>query len=363
MLIRTLALLLLGAVNLWQPAHAAEPPLSEAPWLVELRDQLRTIEDRFEGRIGVYIHHLGRNESLSFQADEPWYLASGVKVPVAIAVLRQIEQGRLELATQVELRESDFVDGAGATNSYPAGTRLPISFLLEQMIIYSDNTATDVLMRSVGLEQVNAVAAELLTSGKLVITLLAEVRRLTYSAFDPRAASLTSKQLLELRQINNPEERVSALAKMLGVSRKEFQQADLDSAFDAYYASGLNSAPLSDYGHMLIALADGLALAPHTTAYLLDLMTQVRTGDRRIKARLPPESSFAHKTGTQHRRVCDLGIVTTPVASGEERVVLAACAKGVKSQSSSEHALRDIGAAVTASGVLTLATPAPGTSP
>ena len=230
------------------------------------------------------------------------------------------------------------------------------------MIVYSDNTASDVLMRAVGLERVNGVAAELLTSGKLVITSLAEVRRRTYATVDPRAASLTSTQLMELRQIRNPEERVTTLAKMLGVSRKDFRQADLDGAFDAYYASGLNSAPLSDYGHMLIALADGLALAPHTTAYLLDLMTRVRTGDQRIKAKLPPGSRFAHKTGTQHRRVCDLGIVTSTAAHEEERVVIAACAKDVESQSSSERALREVASAVTASGVLTLATSLQGTS-
>lgn len=342
------ALLLVGTV------FAAEPPLSEAPWITDLRDRLQQVESSFDGRIGVYVHHLGRNESLSFQADEAWYLASGVKVPVAIATLREVEQGRLTLDTPVRLLASDFVDGAGRTNSFAAGTPLKISFLLEQMIVYSDNTASDVLIRSVGLERVNAVAAELLTSGKLVITPLAEVRRRMYSMFDARAAALTSPQLLSLRKINNPEARIAALADMLGVQRTEFVLADLDSAFEAYYASGLNSAPLSDYGHMLIALADGLALTPVSTAYLLDLMMKVRTGDKRIKAELPRSARYAHKTGTQHRRICDLGIVTMPLDAGESRVILAACARDVASLASSERALRAVGAAVAASGVLAL---------
>ncbi|HZF99092.1 MAG TPA: serine hydrolase, partial [Pseudoxanthomonas sp.] len=132
---------------------------------------------------------------------------------------------------------------------------------------------------------------------------------------------------------------------------------DLDSAFEAYYATQVNTARLSDFGRMLATLSNGLALKPEGSAYLLGLMADVRTGDRRIKARLPPKSRFAHKTGTQHRRLCDMGIVTTPVGKREERVVVAACARGSSSLAAGERALRDVGAALTASGVLLRPTP------
>ena len=325
-------------------------------WAPALQARLDAVEKSFIGRIGVYLHHLGRNESLSYHADEPWYLASGIKVPVAIAVLREVEQGRLALDTRVRLQESDFVDGAGQTNHYPAGTRLRISFLLEQMIIHSDNTATDVLIRTVGLDQVNSIATELLATNKLVITSLSDVRRLTYAMFAPRAAGLTSQQLLSLRRAPAGQARVRQLATILGVSAKDFLLPDLDSAFEAYYATEVNSAPLSDFGRMLATLSDGLALKPEGTAYLLSLMSRVKTGDQRIKARLPAGSRFAHKTGAQHRRVCDMGIVTTPVGRRHERVVIAACARG-GSRAAGERALRDIAAAVTASGVWTLPSP------
>lgn len=336
---------------------AADDAAILAPsWAPALQARLDAVEKNFIGRIGVYLHHLGRNESLSYHADEPWYLASGIKVPVAIAVLREVEQGRLALDTRVRLQESDFVDGAGQTNNYPAGTRLRVSFLLEQMIIHSDNTATDVLIRTVGLDQVNSIATELLATNKLVITSLSDVRRLTYAMFDPRAAGLTSQQLLSLRRAPAGQARVRQLATILGVSAKDFLLPDLDSAFEAYYATEVNSAPLSDFGRMLATLSDGLALKPEGTDYLLSLMSRVKTGDQRIKARLPAGSHFAHKTGTQHRRVCDMGIVTTPVGRRHQRVVVAACARG-GSRAAGERALRDIAAAVTASGVWALPSP------
>jgi beta-lactamase class A len=47
--------------------------------------------------------------------------------------------------------------------------------------------------------------------------------------------------------------------------------------------------------------------------------------------------------------VCDFGIVSIP----EPRVVVAACTRGEASLTRSERALREIGAALTASGLLT----------
>ncbi|WP_407352779.1 serine hydrolase [Luteimonas sp. R10] len=332
------------------------PP--EPPWTEPLRTRLEAADARFPGEIGVYVQHLGRDESFSFRAEESWYLASGIKVPVAITVLRRIERGELALDTRIRLRAEDFVDGAGHTNSHPAGTPLRVDYLLEQMLVYSDNTATDVLIRRVGVDAVNAVATELLASDDLVITTLADVRRRAYGMLHPGAAGLGAQDLLTLRRAAAGPARVRRLAALLEVTPGDFLLPDLDSAFEAYYQTNVNAASLRDFGHMLATLSDGLALGPEGTAYLLDLMSRVKTGARRIKAGLPPGAVFAHKTGTQHRRACDLGIVSMPVEGDVERVVVAACARGAASNAASERALREVGAAVTASGVLTRRTPA-----
>ncbi len=84
-----------------------------------------------------------------------------VKVPVAIAVLRGVERGDFTLDTPVTLRASDYVDGAGSTNRKPVGAAVRIRALLEQMIIHSDNTASDMLIDLVGIAEVNAVVESL----------------------------------------------------------------------------------------------------------------------------------------------------------------------------------------------------------
>lgn len=354
-----LRLLLVTLLLVIGQAGASPPPVSgdEPAWAAPLRERMQAAERRLGGRIGVFVHHLGRDESFSWRGDEPWYLASGIKVPVAITVLQRVEDGTLALDAHVKLLASDYVDGAGQTNYQPPGTLLSIQWLIEQMIIHSDNTATDVLIRTVGLDEVNATAHALLEDRGLVITSLADVRRLVYAGFHVRAANLGSQELLALRRAPAGEARVQRLAQILQLSPDEFLLQDLDSAYDAYYASRVNAASLRDFGRMLAALADGLALGPEPTGWLLEVMTRVRTGDRRIKARLPDGTRFAHKTGTQHRRFCDLGIASTTVEGKPERVVIAACAAGGASLAAGERALRDVGAAVTASGVLDLGSP------
>lgn len=356
------AIRLLLVVLLLSVGHAAAspPPVAEEgepAWAAPMRERLAAAERRLGGEIGVFVHHLGRDESFSWRGDEPWYLASGIKVPVAIAVLRQVEDGHLALDAHVRLEADDYVDGAGPTNYQKPGSMLSIGWLMEQMLIHSDNTATDVLIRTVGLDEVNAVAHALLADRGLVITSLADVRRLVYAGFHVRATNLGSQELLALRRAPGGMPRVRRLAEILETTPDEFLLPDLDSAFDAYYARHINVSTLRNYGRMLAALADGLALGPEETDWLLDVMGRVRTGDRRIKAALPDGVRFAHKTGTQHRRFCDLGIASTQVGGRGEQVVIAACARGNASLAAGERALRDVGAAVTASGVLKLASP------
>lgn len=355
--IRLLLILLLLAAGHAAAAAPPAPAEDEPAWAAPMRERLAAAERRMGGEVGVFVHHLGRDERFSWRADEPWYLASGIKVPVAIAVLRQVEDGHLALDAHVKLLASDYVDGAGQTNHQPVGATLSIQWLMEQMLIYSDNTATDVLIRVAGLDEVNAVAHALLADRGLVITSLADVRRLVYAGFHVRAANLDSQELLALRRAPSGMPRVRRLAQILQTTPEEFLLPDLDSAFDAYYSQHINVSSLRNYGRMLEALAQGMALGPEGTDWLMDVMTRVRTGERRIKATLPAGATFAHKTGTQHRRFCDLGIVSVQLHGRTEQVVVAACARGTASLAAGERALRDVGAAVTASGVLKLASP------
>lgn len=325
------------------------PAPEPAPWVVALRERLATTSSD-HGEVGLYVRHLGTGAEFSWLADETWYLASGVKVPVAVAVLRRTDRGLLGLDAAVELQAADFVDGTGHTNRYSPGALLRVDYLLEQMLVYSDNTASDALIREVGLDEVRGIAREL-SGSDFAITTLADVRRKVYGGLHDRAARLGFEEWVELRR-TSPDQRVAHLRRLIGVSPADLMVANLDDAYHAYYAQGHNSGTLRAYGALLAGIAEGKALSPEGTEYLLEMMSRIRTGQRRLRATLPERVSFAHKTGTQHRRQCDLGVaVGDPSRRATSSVVIAACARGFRSLGAAERALRRVGSAVNASGI------------
>lgn len=335
-------------------------PLQAAPdatWVPRLQAELAAVAARHTAQIGVYVRDLESGVSTAFHADERWYLASTVKVPVAIAVLRGVERGDFGLDTRLTLRAADLVDGAGPTRHQPVGKALTVRYLLEQMMVWSDNTATDMLIDLVGIGAVNALVQELvpgsMPEGFGRITSLADVRRQVYRQLTPEALHLQGSDFQLLKQQRNDSERRLALAHLLAVPPKDLRLATIGQAYDAYYATGLNSGRLDAYGELLAQLAEGKALGPVGTAWLLKVMERVKTGPNRLKAGLPLRARFAHKTGTQRARTCDSGVISVPRLGKDTRVIVAACTRGELSVARSDRALRDVGAAICQSGLLT----------
>ena len=347
--------LMAAALLLTLPLHAAAQ--EGLTWAEDFLERIAKVDEQTSGELGVYLKDLDSGVSASYHADESWYLASTIKVPVAIAIMRRIDQGTMSLDTPVRLMEPDYVDGAGPTNSHAPGTELSVRYLMDQMLIHSDNTATDMLISLVGLEAVDAVTAELVPQGFGPITRLADVRRLIYSEFHPAAQQLSGRDFLQLKQQRNEAGRLSVLATLLGVPQSEFQKIRLSEAYARYYAKPYNSATLEAYGDLLSALVEGKALTRASTEYLLSVMRRVQTGAQRIKAGLPATVRYAHKTGTQMSRACDAGLIAPAKAKQADpagQVVVVACVRGAASTAKAERALRGTGEAITASGVLRL---------
>ena len=331
-------------------------PLRAQPtpgWPVRLHAALERLDARHRADLGVYVRDLDTGESAAYRADERWYLASMVKLPVAMAVLRAVERGEFTLDTTLRLRAADIVDGAGDTLHHPPGTALSIRYLLEQMVIQSDNTASDMLIGLVGIQAVNVLVQSLVPWGFEPITSLADVRRHVYSQLDPSALRLSGRDFLLLKLQRTEPERRQTLGRLLNVPVAGFRLSSVGQAYEAYYAGGLNAGRLDAYGELLAQLVRGKALNPLHTAYLLDVMDRVVTGRDRLRAGLPVTVRFAHKTGTQYARVCDAGLVTVPRSGREQRIVVVACTRGEPTLATAERALKQVATALCRSGLLT----------
>ena len=134
-------------------AGAAAPPV---PSRVEKRLQKRMAS--FRGEMGLYARNLETGATLAVNADARFPTASVIKLAVMAEVERRLADGTLDLATTVTLREADKAgDESTPVNALHDGVVLTVPDLLRFMIAWSDNTATNLLLRLVGTGSVNAL--------------------------------------------------------------------------------------------------------------------------------------------------------------------------------------------------------------
>jgi beta-lactamase class A len=116
---------------------------------------------RFPGRAGVWIKHLTTGEEAGVNADSTFNSASVIKIPVMILAYQMAEQGRASLDERVTITREDVRGGSGVFRHHDAGLQPTLRDVLMQMVITSDNTATDLAIAKVGgVARVNAWLAE-----------------------------------------------------------------------------------------------------------------------------------------------------------------------------------------------------------
>ncbi len=107
------------------------------------------------GRIGVYAKNLSTGWTLDFHGDELFEAASVIKLPTYAAVMDLAARGELDPDEKLLCREEDKLPSCGALQFFPAGLEVDIRTLCALMITLSDNTATNLLLRRLGLDFLN----------------------------------------------------------------------------------------------------------------------------------------------------------------------------------------------------------------
>jgi len=319
---------------------------TDAPWISDLDARVSALDDAMPGRFGVYVRHYGaRPGTLDRGGDRAWYLSSTIKIPVAIAILERVDAGTLSLDDTRVLAQSDFVDGSGDMLEHKPGEAFSIATLLEKSLRDSDSTATDMLIRTLGEDQLDARITEWTGGGFEPITTILQVRYDAYGPAHPGVAALDNMAIVRLRNAESGEARLQALADELKLARADLDADSLEAVFDAYYASGRNSATLPAFATLLDRLVTGELLSPDSTRTMLGHMRSISTGDRRISAGLEPDTDFAQKTGTQLRRACNVGVIDADSGRDGATLVLA-CAEDFDDIDQAETAFQGLGRAL-----------------
>ena len=117
----------------------------------EVTDTVSRLEQRLGGRIGAVLRETGADTPVvAIHADERFPTASTFKPSLCAAVLARVERGEESLDRKIAYQPSDLVTYSPVTEKYAGGPGLTIDALCEASVSLSDNTATNLLLKTVG---------------------------------------------------------------------------------------------------------------------------------------------------------------------------------------------------------------------
>ena len=129
--------------------------------LRELEPKLERFANYTPGLVAITVSDVQGRMPISINGDENLPAASVIKLAVMVEVMRQWALGRFSLERQVTLYPQDRDCGSGALCDMDAGMRFSVGNLTRIMIDNSDNTATNMLIRLVGRNNINDTMAGL----------------------------------------------------------------------------------------------------------------------------------------------------------------------------------------------------------
>lgn len=250
--------LTLVILSLWPLRLCGESPLEQ---------RLKPLIDAHQGQVAVAVKHLKTGETFLHNADKPMPTASLIKLPVMIEVHQQVQEGKIKLSEILTLKKEDKVPGTGVlTEHFSDGATFPLADAVRLMIVFSDNTATNLVLDKIGIE---STAKRMEAWGYSNTKIHSKVFKRETSVFPDRS--------------------------------KEF---------------GLGSTTAKEMISLLEKLHDGKLVSPEASKAMLEHLKKCDDKDK-FPRLLPAGTVVAHKTGSVSDARTDAGIIYTksgPVA-------------------------------------------------
>ena len=124
--------------------------------------ELEAIAARFDGVAGIHVvdlsegHRFGVHDTLVFPQ------GSAIKIPILLELFRRAKDDPAILRRRVEMTDAVRTAGSGVLQHLTSGgSALSLEDHAIYMVVYSDNTATNVLIDALGMDAVNALMASL----------------------------------------------------------------------------------------------------------------------------------------------------------------------------------------------------------
>ena len=184
------------------------------PVCLGLVDGLEASAALHQGKVTIALKHLRTGQTYFRDADDVMPTASLIKLPVMAEVYAQVEAGKVRQDDMLTLAKAEMVPGSGIlTDHFSPGARFSLRDAVRLMIVFSDNTATNMVLDRVGIHAVNDRMAGL---GLRETRINAKVFKGSTTSVDPARTknyglgSTTAREMLALLELLHAGELVSA---------------------------------------------------------------------------------------------------------------------------------------------------------
>ncbi len=279
-----------------------------APKLQLLEASLARIGKSLNSRLGIAMVDLQSGAAVHYNGEQLMPQQSVSKLWVALTALEQADQGLLDLAERGTVRRGDLtlfhqpirkkvLANGSFTSTY--------ADFMNSALVGSDNTANNMLLEKVG--------------GPQAVRRVLDAKGLGAIRFGP------GERIMQSQLAGLEWDQSYSLGKTFFEVRKTVPHGKRREIFDDYVSNPVDGATALAMAQALVKLADGELLTEASTATLLGLMRDAKSGPNRLKGGLPEGWQIAHKTGTgqvldivppgvmgEQTGYNDVGILTAP---------------------------------------------------
>jgi beta-lactamase class A len=172
-------------------------PGESPPAAPELEKSTRELLDALKAHTTAHARDLVTGREIAVRADDPVNTVSVIKIPIMVLAYRDADAGRLDLNERHVIKAEAQRRGTGLLQTFAVGLNPTYRDLITQMIITSDNTATDILIAKLGFERVNQMLESFGHKETRLRMTIGQLFRGVWEQVDPKYASLTDREVFE----------------------------------------------------------------------------------------------------------------------------------------------------------------------
>lgn len=264
-----------------------------------LRNKIEQIVSNKKAVVGVSIIGNNGKDTISLNGDKHFPMQSVFKFHIALAVLSEIDKGKLSLDQKIEIGKDDLLPEdfwSPLRDENPDGGSFTIGKLIQYAVSHSDNTACDILIRLIG----------------------------------------TPKKVEEYFKKNNIQD--------LQIT---FNEQDMQAKWENMFENWTTPKTASETLKMFYENKSNL-LSKNSYDFFWKTNKETTTGNNRIKGQLPEGTIVAHKTGWSGTNketgitaaVNNIGIVFLP--NGEYFIISVFVSESKENFDTNEKIIADI---------------------